>query len=252
MPDTTRQQLVAATVALPAVASHEAAAEIHGMSGVQQDLAVVTVPTRSTNRFAGVIVHQSTDLIPEDSDEIGGIPVTNPPRTILDLAAVLTVKRLEHVLDHAMAAQIVSYESLAKVLQRVARRGKPGTARLRSILSDRGPGYVAPESELERILFQTLEDAGLPAPERQYPMPWRDHRDGRVDLAYPAHRLIIEADGRRWHTLAAAFETDRRRDNLAQLAGWRVLRFTWHQLTEEPQLVSSMVRSALDASEDAV
>jgi hypothetical protein len=42
-----------------------------------------------------------------------------------------------------------------------------------------------------------------------------------VDLAYVDHLLVIEADSRRWHTQADAFLTDRERDNLAQLAGWR-------------------------------
>jgi very-short-patch-repair endonuclease len=42
-----------------------------------------------------------------------------------------------------------------------------------------------------------------------------------------------------------AFDTDRHRDNQAQLAGWRVLRFSWRDITEDPSMVTSSIRSAL-------
>jgi len=42
-----------------------------------------------------------------------------------------------------------------------------------------------------------------------------------------------------------AFESDRRRDNLAQLNGWRVLRFTWNDLNETPARVLYQIAEAL-------
>jgi very-short-patch-repair endonuclease len=69
--------------------------------------------------------------------------------------------------------------------------------------------------------------------------------NGRVDFAYPKHNLVIEGDSRRWHTLLNSFEIDRLRDNAAQLAGWRVLRFTWQEITENPERVVSTIRLAL-------
>ena len=57
--------------------------------------------------------------------------------------------------------------------------------------------------------------------------------NGRVDFAYPQIRLIIELDGRAWHSTLEAFESDRMRDNHAQLAGWRVLRITYRMLKEQ-------------------
>jgi very-short-patch-repair endonuclease len=46
----------------------------------------------------------------------------------------------------------------------------------------------------------------------------------------PEHRLIVEADGRRWHTRVADFDRDRWRDNEATANGYRTLRFTWVHL----------------------
>jgi very-short-patch-repair endonuclease len=44
-------------------------------------------------------------------------------------------------------------------------------------------------------------------------------------------RLIVEADGRCWHTRIDDFERDRWRDNVATTHGYDVLRFTYRQLT---------------------
>ena len=50
--------------------------------------------------------------------------------------------------------------------------------------------------------------------------------------------LIVEVDGYAYHHSPTAFETDRERDvNLAR-GGWRVLRFTWTQITRRPAWVA--------------
>ena len=46
--------------------------------------------------------------------------------------------------------------------------------------------------------------------------------------------MIVETDGRAAHGTRRAFEHDRRRDQRLVLAGWRVIRVTWRQLTREP------------------
>ena len=55
---------------------------------------------------------------------------------------------------------------------------------------------------------------------------------GEVDLLV-AGRLIIETDGKRYHTAEQAFQNDRRRDREAALRGYRVLRLTYQQVVEE-------------------
>ena len=57
------------------------------------------------------------------------------------------------------------------------------------------------------------------------------HVDATVDLYSAAWRLIVEADGRRWHTRKADQERDNLRDNEAVTHGYAVLRFTWPMLT---------------------
>jgi very-short-patch-repair endonuclease len=55
---------------------------------------------------------------------------------------------------------------------------------------------------------------------------------------------VIEVDGYGAHGHWAAFQRDRARDNKLVAAGFVVLRFTWHQLTQRPmQVVAEVVRT---------
>ncbi len=250
--DSLLSRLAAATTALPAVVSHESAAELHGLAHVPRGRAVVTVPLRTGRRFPDVYVHQSTDLTSDFVVMVADLPATSLPRTIVDLAAVLRPARLERVVDDCLVTKRLPLEDLQGTLSSLARRGKPGVQRLRKTLEGRSPGLEMSESVLERKLVRLLLEAGLPEPLQQFPLPWRAQQSGRVDLAYPAACLLIEADSRRWHSLSEAFETDRRRDNLAMLAGWRVLRFTWQDITDRSAQVVAMIREALAANPPAL
>jgi very-short-patch-repair endonuclease len=57
------------------------------------------------------------------------------------------------------------------------------------------------------------------------------------DCVWRRQRLIVELDGRAYHSTAAAFERDRARDRRLQAAGWIVVRVTWRQLREDPESV---------------
>jgi very-short-patch-repair endonuclease len=244
-PDAHLLDLHAACRKLNAVASHESAAYVHGLDRPGWTKPTVSVPVRRTKDLAGVTVHQLTDIAATHVVEIDGLRVTNPERTIVDLAAVVSERRLARILDNGLAAGIVDFDLLSRLFGQLGRRGKPGTSKLRKLLEARGPNLVAPESELERRLLLVLGDSGLPEPVRQFRSEWLRPVNGRVDLAYPDRRLLIEGDSRRWHTLMTAFENDRLRDNAAQLAGWRILRFTWLEITQNPERVASTVRRAL-------
>lgn len=123
----------------------------------------------------------------------------------------------------------------------VARRGKPGVALLSRALEERGPGYVPPGSELEARLLAALTRAGLPEPVRQIQLPGRGAIEGIVDAGYADARLLLEADGRRWHTRLTDRLRDSQRDAEASRAGWLTLRFLYEQITQEPDEVASAV-----------
>lgn len=115
---------------------------------------------------------------------------------------------------------------------------------MRDLLVVRGEGYSAPTSELEALGRSVLREAGLPEPDVECDLGDGDWI-GRVDLAYPDVKLVIELDSRRHHTSFLDRSSDRRRDNRLMAAGWRVLRFTWWDLVERPNDVTAQIRLAV-------
>ena len=91
-------------------------------------------------------------------------------------------------------------------------------------------------------MVRVLRDARLDGAVRQANLPWREPGAGRVDFLFPEWKLIVEVDGRQWHTREQAFEQDRARDNAAAAAGWRVLRFTYRMVVDRPEECVAMIR----------
>lgn len=79
----------------------------------------------------------------------------------------------------------------------------------------------------------------------QFRPPWHDGIRGTVDFAWPAERVLLEVDGRRWHAVTQAFEEDRRRDQAALAAGWWPIRAGWQQVTTRPGELVQVIRTAL-------
>jgi very-short-patch-repair endonuclease len=68
-----------------------------------------------------------------------------------------------------------------------------------------------------------------------------------VDFFWPATKLIVEADSYTYHSMPSAFERDRERDQQLILAGYTVVRFTYHQVTRRRKAVANRVLRLLSA-----
>jgi hypothetical protein len=84
-------------------------------------------------------------------------------------------------------------------------------------------------SELEAWFLTLVRDAGLPEPLVNASLTAPDHPPLVPDFCWPTYHLIVELDGWDTHRTRAAFEQDRARDAALTAAGWRVVRFTWHE-----------------------
>lgn len=245
--ETERSILAAAARGLGAVISHQAAARFHGVT-VPGPRLVVSVPHRRTHLFPDVVVHQLTDIRAVDVTSESSVPTTTPARTTIDLAAVLSPTQLGRAVDRFASLGLASFEQMSQILDELGRKGKPGTVRLRRALEPRLGITGNSESDLESRLLEVIRLSGLPEPQVQHHPTWLKHVNGRVDLAYPDFKLVVEGDSREWHGDEYTFQADRERDNLAQLAGWKVLRFTWSDITRKPDYVVSSIRRALRVS----
>jgi hypothetical protein len=139
-------------------------------------------------------------------------------------------------------ARIASYAEVGVCMTSIARRGKPGIRHLARVLDKLTATKGITMSKLERLLLELILDAGLPRPMSQYAFPGRLFTNGCVDAAYVDAKLVIEADGRAWHTRIADVKRDRDRDNDAARHGWQTLRLLYEHITGDPQGTIDLIR----------
>ena len=225
-----------------AVLSHETAATLHGAERLALHPITLTAPHGSHHRIDGAFVHQIDDRKPWQTTTLRGMPLSTAARAVVELGATCSIEVVGQVADDLVRSRRTTFEAIGAVLADVARPGKPGVIVVGEMLDRRGEGYVPPGSVLERALFDTLAAGGLPAPARQVPLPGRGPVSGVVDGAYADAQMVIEADGRRWHTRMEAARRDRERDAQVVRAGWVPLRFVYEQVVSHPDEVCAIVR----------
>ena len=230
--------MVAVLAAGPgAVLSYRSAAELWGIRPSSGPRIDVSGPRhrRSTARLELHRVEMQADEVTAAS----GIPVTTPARTLFDLASLLSRDQLERAFNEAEVRRLASPTSLDALVARYP--GRRGTRAIRAVLAKhRATGAPIPTSVLERRLLSLLDAHGLPRPRIN-----RLTEHGELDATWPDRRLIVECDGFATHGTRTAFEADRARDRELVVAGWRVIRITWRQLTDEPETIAKQLGKLL-------
>lgn len=225
-----------------ALLSHQPAGVLSGFRPPPTGAIHVTVVGRDARGRDGIHAHTITRLHPADATHRLGIPVTSPARTLLDLAATLTQRDLSRAIDEGRVLRLVTDHSLNEQLSRYpAHRGT------RALKLATTPEPKLTRSEAERRLLELVRAAGLPEPKTNARLAGHE-----VDFLWPAHRLVVEVDGYTFHSKRSSFERDRRRDAALTLAGYRVIRITWRQITEAPELVIATLAGALAAQPEAL
>jgi very-short-patch-repair endonuclease len=194
-----------------AVLSHLSAAELWELIGRCAGPIHVTVPdTRRPRPDRGIAVHRSKTLRSRDITHRGRMPVTTPSRTLRDLKRILPREQWEAVVDRARA------------------RGY----RVGDVVNE-----APTRSVLERKFLRLCRRHRIPAPRVNVRLgPFL------VDFLWPESRLVVEVDGYEHHRARTSFEADRARDAELALRGYRVLRFTYRQVTHQPARVAATVR----------
>ena len=198
----------------------------------------VTAPRRTGRTRAGIRVHWRPSLAGVDVTAWDGIPCTSVALTLLDLASVLSPKELEKACE-----QLGLFNGRALDDLLACARGERGTKRLRTTLERLEPATARTRTEIERLMLALCRTHILPQPVVN---GWiqLDGIGFEPDFLWPEANLIVETDGG-GHRTRRAFEQDRRRDQLLAEAGYTTLRFTWRQLTTEPERVARTIRALL-------
>ncbi|MCV7301540.1 DUF559 domain-containing protein [Mycobacterium barrassiae] len=217
---------------LQAAASGLAAAWWQGLTKFPPEIVEVTVPKTSHHPRRDGVRMRRRDLAPRDVVERNGLRVTELALTVVE--AAVRFRGGAALMDAALQRHVDLRELWRAHLRNKGRHGSPAARRLLKAASD------GARSEAERLLVKLLRQNRITG--------WRaNHPVGGfiVDVAFPKLKVAIEVDGLAFHSDADVFVADRQRQNIITLRGWKVLRFTWLDLTEYPERVIAEINHAI-------
>ena len=222
-----------------------AAGALHELTAFRPVRPEIVVPptVRATAKLAQV--HRCAGV---QLTEVKGIRVTTISQTLFDVVRRVDLWTLERAMDDALVGGRLKVADLEERLHFYEGSRRPGLRLLAGLVAERSvEGWEPPESELEAIGAKVLARlAGRVEFRRQVRFRWREGVAHRVDFVSKSRRLIVEADGRRWHTRVQDFDRDLWRTNEAISHGYAVLRFTWVHLTRSPDDVVAIVERTID------
>jgi very-short-patch-repair endonuclease len=229
--DAARYRVAVWSYGADAAASGLAAAWWHGVIRLPPDIVEVTVPRNRRLAHRPGTRLRRRDLKTADVVERRGLRVTSLELTVIEAASRRGGGA--KILDSALQR----HTDLSPLWRAHLRnKGRHGSPRARRLLQAAGDGT---RSEAERILIRLLKEAGITGWVANLPVGGYV-----VDVGFPGCKIACEVDGFAFHSSPEDFRNDRIRQNRLMLLGWQVLRFTWLDLTEQPERVIAEIRRA--------
>ncbi len=217
--------------------SHRSAAALHGLLRAGATPIEVTVAGGGIPGGRGINTHRTRRLLSADRVLVDAIPTTTIPRTLLDLAELVDRRTLSRAFEEADRLGVLQLDGLAE--QYELANGRHHRRLFASVLA----AHSAPpdvRSELERRFGELCEQDGIPPPS------WNVLVAGHVvDCLWAAEKVVVELDGFAFHRTRGSHEQDHERDVDLALAGFRVLRFSWRQVSSQQQKVALAVKREL-------
>lgn len=232
----------------PVVVSHgSAVAELGGpLWGLPTPIAQLTRLDQRAGRNAADLHQHRGVLRPDDVVVRGGLSVTTPAVTVLDVLATTSVEVGLVVANHFLHTRATDLEELETT--RAFHEHRPGTLGARLVLRLCDP---AVESVGESRSTYAFWRGGLPAPRLQWFLVGDDGREVRLDFAWPELGVFAEFDGRVKYgrllrpgqDVADVIDAEKRREEMiCRITGWRCLRILWEDLAD-PDRLAWRVRS---------
>jgi len=217
------------------------AARLSGLDGFfSDDIEVLVKRDKRGLSSAHTVASTALPLTLEDSIVIDGIRCLKVERLILDSPLFgFDREETENAIDSGIRLRLVSEQRLRTRVIGRDRRGINGGRILLDALVDAGG-----ESRLERWLLTLVRSAGLPRPELQ--KIWRDgsRTVARVDAYFPGG-LIVEVAGHGTHSNRRDIQRDEQRRTELTLRGNRVITFTYDDVRDRPDWVTSTLLEAV-------
>jgi len=211
--------------------SHHSALALHGLrKAYLGEIHITVVGSRTKLNDRKIKVHRTT--VAPELKRNGALRYTALPRTFADLAADgMKLQRLSDLITEAIHLRKLDHPAMQHALERY--EGRPGTKQLA-----RAYAYYLPrpssKSDLERSFDKRLKRRPwIPEPQRNINMVVGG-KVRELDRYFAEHKVLVEMDGRDFHTAQAESEDDRARDAKLARLGIVVLRFTDLRWGDEP------------------
>ena len=200
----------------PSFISHRDAAEEHGLVGAIPGPVHVTVAHGRRLSRDGIVVHRTRHLHRDERVTRGPLLLTSPARTLVDIAAGMTKRRLTTSHDDGIRIEAFTADQVEAACMRSA--GRPGTGVLLGLARAAHLPFERTRSRGEARFLCFCADNDLPIPLVNVPL-----LDYEVDFLWPRQRLVVEVDSD-YHDSPRAREADARRDAELLAAGYPVIR----------------------------
>jgi very-short-patch-repair endonuclease len=215
--------------------SHRTAAAVWGLRPVNTRRVELTVPGINAPHRRGLVVHRSTDVAKDEGRSRNGLRVSSVPRMLIELANSESQAELERLITEAVRRRLINLPALDRALHEHQRR--PGMAKLKRALRDYRPRPDR-KSDLERAFDRHIKDTDIPPPERNvYIGGWE------IDCYWPEFKLVVELDGRNYHSSLADMERDRKKDADLLKLGIGTFRITDLRFELEPDQILADLRT---------
>ena len=211
-----------------AVLSHRTAAWLHGWTGEPKQIEA-TLPRRARVRAPDWIRIHRRDLDDAHIGESWSLPTVSRTQTLVDCAAVMPADEYERLVD-AELTRSVEPDELRAVCD--ARPGRWGN---KTAVAQLGSAAVRAASEPERLLARALTARRCPLAVNAPVGPYI------CDFVDEVGRVIVEVDGREFHSAPEVFRSDRRRQNWLVRQGWLVLRYAAYDVLADPDAVAEEI-----------
>lgn len=162
----------------------------------------------------GVAIHRPTDRQRLQPQRRHNIRCTDPLPTLCDLGTDQP-ELMQSAVGAALGARLVSIDALSATAVAHSRRGRPGTAALRSAIDAWAIDHRPVDTVLELIFPDLVRRHHLPT------VAFHERiRGWEVDFRFVGTPVIVECDGWTTHGLDRdQFERDRRKDSDLAIAG---------------------------------
>lgn len=211
-----------------AKASYVSGLFLHGFDVTPPAKPQIVLPdgASSSNRLGELHRSPVSDL---DCTRRHRLPVTTVARSLVDAAECLGVEQLAQVVNEGITRRSTTLDLILAAFDRVERApGRCGGGRLREVLATWTDAITA-DSLAEAAAIRIIRLAGIPAPVTQHVIEEDGAFVARVDMAWPAQRVVREYDSYQWHGVQRIEHDEGRRQRIESL-GWSIAPLHRHHL----------------------